>query len=151
MWIVFVMDCISHIYLILRSRLHKISFREQLLGKQSSAVFLEQRICFSFLFYNPRAPNYLLNIKQAPHCSTHHARVIKGWFREKLHGFIYPAVVWKPTRQPQDAMRTHYYRRLILNSSVFLQILTWPESRNPTGLKQDPTTPDCCLQVSVSY
>lgn len=96
MWIVFVMDCISHIYLILRSRLHKISFREQLFGKTKFCSIFGIEDMFSFLFYNPRAPNYLLNIKQAPHCSTRHARVIKGWFREKLHGFIYPAVVWKP-------------------------------------------------------
>lgn len=97
MWIVFVMDCISHIYLILRSRLHKISFREQLYGKTKfCSIFGIQDMFFFSLLYNPRAPNYLLNIKQAPHCSTHHAWVIKGWFREKLHGFIYPAVVWKP-------------------------------------------------------
>ncbi len=96
MWIVFVMDAFL-IYISFEEVDCTKSVLENIyLGKQSSAVFLEQRIWFSFLFYNPRAPNYLLNIKQAPHCSTHHARVIKGWFREKLHGFIYPAVVWKP-------------------------------------------------------
>ncbi len=49
MWIVFVMDCISHIYLILRSRLHKISFREQLFGKTKFCSIFGTEDLFFFL------------------------------------------------------------------------------------------------------
>ncbi len=49
MWIVFVMDCISHIYLIQRSRLHKISFRELLFGKTKFCSIFGTEDIFFFL------------------------------------------------------------------------------------------------------
>ncbi len=141
MWIVFVMDCISHIYLILRSRLHKISFGEQLFGKTKFCSIFGIQDMFFF-------PCFTIPGLQIICWTSNRHHIVLPTMLESLKADLERSCMdlftqpWfeNQTRQPQYAMRTHYYRCWFW-ILLFLQILTWPESRNPTGLNQDPNDP----------
>lgn len=123
MWIVFVMDCISHIYLILRSRLHKISFREQLFGKTKFCSIFGIQDMFFFPCFTIPGLQIICWTSNRHHIVLHTTlESLKADLERSCMDLFTQPWFENQTRQPQYAMRTHYYRCLILNSSVSADI-----------------------------